>query len=162
MALLLSSGFSAVTPGRAPVKLVVPTILSVDNAATTKLLVRLKSVANAKSYEVRATNGPTTPTVSAISTLSRRIMVENLIPGTTYNLTARAIGGSEGFSEWSDPVSHMATGSVSGVMPAVLCLADIIFLPFTRLAGACRKFIHGNARQSSSTSCGESDTLTAI
>jgi hypothetical protein len=35
--------------------------------------------------------------------------VENLVPGTTYNISARAIGGSDGFSEWSDPVSHMAT-----------------------------------------------------
>ena len=29
-------------------------------------------------------------------------------PGTTYTISARAIGGSEGFSEWSDPMSHMA------------------------------------------------------
>ncbi len=108
MALLLSSGFSAVTPGRTQVKLAVPTILSVDNEGTTKFNVRLQSVSNARSYEVRAINGATTPAASVIATQARRIILGNLTPGTTYTLQARAIGGSEGSSEWSDPVSHMA------------------------------------------------------
>ena len=63
---------------------------------------------SAHSYEVRAINGAPTPAASAISTQARRIVVGNITPGTTYNLSARAIGGSEGFSEWCDPVSHMA------------------------------------------------------
>jgi hypothetical protein len=33
----------------------------------------------------------------------------NLTPGTNYNIQARAVGGSTGYSDWSDPVSHMAT-----------------------------------------------------
>ena len=108
-ALLLSSGFSAVKPGRGqPTKLDSPAILGVENEGTTKLMVRLQSVANARSYEVRATNGAATPAASVISTQARRVIVGNLTPGTTYTLQARAIGGSEGYSEWSDPVSHMA------------------------------------------------------
>jgi hypothetical protein len=43
-----------------------------------------------------------------VSTQARRIILGNLTPGTTYNVQARAIGGSEGYSEWSDPMSHMA------------------------------------------------------
>ena len=111
MALLLSSGFSAVTPGRAPAKLAVPTILSVDNEGTTKLNVRLHPVANARAYQVRASlgnNGTTTWLPTVDSTQTRRIIVGNLVPGTTYSFQARAIGGSDGYSEWSDPVSHMA------------------------------------------------------
>ena len=109
MALLLASGFSAARTGRSqPTKLGSPLILGVENEGTTKLTVRLQAVARAKSYEVRAINGATTPAASVISTQARRIVVGNLTPGTTYTLQARAIGGSEGYSEWSDPVSHMA------------------------------------------------------
>ncbi len=37
-----------------------------------------------------------------------RMVIPDLIPGTTYTLQARAIGGSTGYSDWSDPVSHMS------------------------------------------------------
>lgn len=108
-ALLLSSGFSAASSGRtSQTKLNVPLVLAVENEGTTKLTVRLQSIANARSYEVRAVNGATVPAATAIATQARRIVLENLTPGTTYNISARAIGGSEGYSEWSDPVSHMA------------------------------------------------------
>ena len=109
MAVLLASGFSANTSNRRPpTKLDRPLIVDIENEGTAKLGVRLQPVQYAKSYEVRATNGATTPAASVISTQARHIVVENLTPGTTYTLSARAIGGSDGFSEWSDPVSHMA------------------------------------------------------
>lgn len=110
LALLLASGFTAVNSNRsAQTKLEVPLILGVENEGTTKLAVRLQSVSNANAYEVRAINGATAPAASMISTQARRVVLGNLTPGTTYNISARAIGGSDGFSEWSDPVSHMAT-----------------------------------------------------
>jgi hypothetical protein len=109
MALLLASGFSTISRNRSQAKLDVPLILSVGIEGTTKLNVRLRPVVNAKSYELRAFNGSATPVASLFSTQARRIVVENLTPGTTYNLQVRAIGGSEGYSEWSDPVSRMAT-----------------------------------------------------
>ena len=109
MAVLLLSGFSAYTSNRKPqAKLDCPLILGIENEGTAKLGVRLQPVPYAKSYEVRAINGATTPASSAISTHARHIVVENLVPGTTYTISARAIGGSEGYSEWSDPMSHMA------------------------------------------------------
>jgi hypothetical protein len=46
--------------------------------------------------------------VVGIFTQSRRILLESLTPGTTYTVQARAIGGSTGSSDWSDPVSHMS------------------------------------------------------
>jgi hypothetical protein len=42
-------------------------------------------------------------------TYTRNLVVENLIPGTPYNIRARTVGGTTGYSNWSDPVSHMAT-----------------------------------------------------
>ncbi len=106
--LLRTSGFSPINLSRAQTKLDVPLIVSVANEGTAKLSLRLKRVANAKSYEVRANNGAAVPAASLISTQARRVIVGNLTPGTIYHLQVRAIGGSEGYSEWSDPVSHMA------------------------------------------------------
>ena len=40
---------------------------------------------------------------------SRRIRLTNFTPGTVYTIQVRAIGGFTGYSDWSDPVSHMAT-----------------------------------------------------
>ena len=34
--------------------------------------------------------------------------VNGLTPGTNYTFQVRAIGGSTGYSDWSDPVSHMS------------------------------------------------------
>ena len=39
---------------------------------------------------------------------SRRIVFEGLTPGTIYTVQVRALGGSTGQSDWSDPSSHMA------------------------------------------------------
>ena len=111
MALMLTSGFSVSSTNRAQTKLDIPIILSVENVGTTKLALALQSVNNARAYQVRGTtgnNGTTTTLPTIDSTQSRHIVVENLVPGTTYTFQARAVGGSEGHSEWSDPVSHMA------------------------------------------------------
>jgi hypothetical protein len=78
---------------------------------TTQLTVRLQPVANAHAYQVRVSANGTgnswLPTVD--STQSRRVMLPNLTPGTTYTVQARAVGGSTGYSDWSDSVLHMAT-----------------------------------------------------
>ena len=42
-----------------------------------------------------------------ISTKSRSIVMSGLTPGQVYSVQVRAIGGSTGYSDWSDPSSHM-------------------------------------------------------
>ncbi|MGH7993083.1 MAG: fibronectin type III domain-containing protein [Limisphaerales bacterium] len=108
MALLLASGFPAASRSRARTKLSKPVILAVENDGTAKLAVRMPPVANARSYEVRAMNGEPVPAATVISTQARRVVLKNLTPGTLYDIQARAIGGSEGYSEWCDPTTHMA------------------------------------------------------
>ena len=41
-------------------------------------------------------------------TNSRSMPLNGLTPGTNYTVQVRAIGGSTGYSDWSDPVSHMS------------------------------------------------------
>ena len=41
-------------------------------------------------------------------TQARRMVLTGLNPGQSYTVQIRAVGGSTGYSDWSDPVSHMA------------------------------------------------------
>ena len=108
--MLLSSGYYAASTNRAPSPLDQPGIVELRNLAATQLLLRVTPITNAKSYQVQTnTNGNGTWTDAGIYTQARRIVLGNLTPGTTYSVRARAIGGSTGTSDWSAPVSLMAT-----------------------------------------------------
>jgi hypothetical protein len=77
-----------------------------SNAGTTKFLLRLMPVANARSYHVQlSTDDGKTWQEGLISTQARRITLTGLTPGTTY----RAIGGSTGCSDWTESGPLMAT-----------------------------------------------------
>ncbi len=107
---LLSSGYYANSTNHAQSPLDQPVIVDIENLETTQLLVRLTPVVNARSYQVQTnTNGNGTWTDAGIYTQARRIVLGSLTPGTTYNVRARAIGGSTGSSAWSVPASLMAT-----------------------------------------------------
>ena len=75
--------------------------------ASTQLVVRLTPLTNARAYEVRLSpNGNGNSWVDAGTfTQARRIVLKNLTPGTTYTVQGRGVGGSTGYSDWSDPVS---------------------------------------------------------
>ncbi len=107
---LLSSGFDATSTNTSQSPLDKPVILRIENEISTQLLVRLSPITNARCYEMRTSvngNGGWHP--AGVFTQARRVELTALIPGTTYNVSARAVGGSTGYSDWSDPVSHMAT-----------------------------------------------------
>lgn len=105
---LLSSGFSSINLNRAQVQLAAPLIMKIENAMSTQLAVRLTPVPTARAYEVQYKNGTGGWLSGGGGTQARRFVVPNLTPGSLYTLQARAIGGSTGYSDWSDPVSHMA------------------------------------------------------
>jgi hypothetical protein len=110
LATLLSSGFlasAAATNAQSP--LGQTAIMAVANNGTTRLQLKLQPVLNAKSYEIQVSTDGTTWIHAITTTQSRTVMLENLVPGTSYQIRARAVGGSTGFGNWSDPVTHMAT-----------------------------------------------------
>jgi hypothetical protein len=105
---LRSSGFSEVSTNRSSSPLDTPSITAIDNGATKELIIRAMAVANAVSYEIRycVANGPWTD--AGTFRQARRNVIDGLTPGTVYTFQIRAVGGSDGYSGWSDPVSHMS------------------------------------------------------
>lgn len=108
----LSSGFEAVSNNRAQNPLEPPTIKDIRNGNSGQLIVSVIPVKNAKMYEGRCALPPAGamqgPWISAgLFSNSRAMPIYGLTPGQNYVFRFRAIGGSTGSSDWSDPVGHM-------------------------------------------------------
>lgn len=108
LATLLSSGFQAASTNTAQTPLATPNIVEILNEMSTQLTVRGKPVANAHAYEAQVKNGTGGFLPAGTFTAVRRMVLTGLTPGQTYTVQIRAVGGSTGYSDWSDPVSHMA------------------------------------------------------
>lgn len=108
---LLSSGYFATSSSRTSSPLDKPGIMTIENEVSTQLLVRLTPILNARSYQLQvsspASNGAWQD--GGVHMQARRIMINGLTPGVVYTVRARAIGGSTGQSDWSDPQSHICT-----------------------------------------------------
>ncbi len=106
-ALLLSSGFQMQSTNRASVQLDKPEGLAIKNGSSGQLVGSVTPVKNTNMYEGHAKlDGDWLPSI--FSGDSRHIIFEGLTPGKTYTIEVRALGGSTGQSDWSDPSSHMA------------------------------------------------------
>jgi hypothetical protein len=107
--IIMLAGFQVATAGYHPQSaLGKPVINKILNEASTQLVLRLQPMANAHAFEVQISTTPNAWQPAGMFTQARRIVVTGLTPGVTYTLRVRAIGGSTGYSDWSDPVSHMA------------------------------------------------------
>jgi hypothetical protein len=112
VAVLLTSGFQAGQYTRNRVPLINPSILDIDADNRGVLVLKITPIARAKCYEVQmaiigAENAPGPWQAGGMFTAARSLKVSNLIPGTAYVFQVRAIGGSTGYSDWSNPVSRM-------------------------------------------------------
>lgn len=110
---LLASGFEAVSTNNTSVPLPPPTIKDILNGMSCQLILRVERIVNAKAYEVRyaligAGGAPGPWQTGGLFTSSRSMPVGGLTPGGMYQFQVRAVGGSTGYSDWSDPVSHMS------------------------------------------------------
>jgi hypothetical protein len=107
---LLATGYLPVSTNRASVPLDDTSIVSLMNNGTTQVLLRLQPVTNARNYQVQTSaDGGKTWIEFCLSSQARRNVITNLVPGTTYAVRARAIGGSTGASNWTAPMSIMST-----------------------------------------------------
>lgn len=105
---LLSSGFTNASPNRAQSPLLTPAILKILNERSGQLTLRVKSVPNARNYQVQIRTGEGEWQDAVIHSKARRIEVPNLMPGTVYQFRVRALGGSTGTSDWSQVTSRMS------------------------------------------------------
>ena len=107
MATLLSSGFQAMSTNRAQTALDQPTGLVIENGTTGQLIASVGPVKNTSLYEGRV-KGPTGDWLPSVFTGdSQHVEFNGLTPGANYTIQARALGGSTGQSDWSDPSTHM-------------------------------------------------------
>jgi hypothetical protein len=112
-AVLLSSGFQAASTNRTRSPLGNPSITNVDCTNSTELTLKVTPIARAKCYEVRVAavnpgSGPGPWQNVGLFSSSKAITIRALIPGTTYAFQVRAVGGSTGYSDWSNSVSRMS------------------------------------------------------
>lgn len=108
---ILAAGFQVANIGHHPQSpLAKAVILQIKNEVSGQLLIRLQPEHNAIAYEGQmSTDGGKTWLPAGTYPQARRIVVEGLTPGTSYTFHFRALGGSTGSGDWSDPVTHMAT-----------------------------------------------------
>lgn len=106
---VLSSGFDVVIPKHTQTPLSRPVLTSLDNSMTTQLQLSMQAVTNAKAYQVQFQNGTGTWQELGIFPNTRGIVLKSLTPGSIYSVRVRAIGGSTQYSDWSEPISIMAT-----------------------------------------------------
>jgi hypothetical protein len=108
---LLATGFLPASNNRSQSPLDDTAIVSLLNNGTTKALLTLLRVRNAKTYQVQtSTDGGKTWVEACIPpTRASRIVLMNLVPGRTYAVRARAIGGSTGASDWCSFQTIMST-----------------------------------------------------
>jgi hypothetical protein len=109
--IIAMSGFKVVQRGPSPRQPLLKTVIqAIINEVSGQLLVRLNPQDNAYGYEgkMSADGGKTWQPIGTFSQ-ARRVVVPNVTPGQTYTFIFRALGGSTGTGDWSDPVSHMAT-----------------------------------------------------
>ncbi len=108
LVLLLGSGFEAQGTKGASVPLERPESVTITNGGAGQLLVKVSPVKNRNMYEGRAKLDGSDWLPSVFASDSKRIAFEGLIPGQTYTIQVRALGGSTGQSDWSDASSHMS------------------------------------------------------
>ena len=106
LAMLLSSGFEAVSTNRASVELPQATVLDVMHVGEGKLKIRPAPIKNVRMWEVRHSVTPGVWVSAGTFNSTRDMLLTGLTPGAVYTIQVRALGGLTGAGEWSNPVSQ--------------------------------------------------------
>lgn len=105
---LLSSGYTAASRNSTQMPLVKPWVRKILNEGSGQLTLRITPIANARNYQVQVQIGDGSWLEAGVFSQARRMVVTSLTPGTVYNIRVRALGGSTGYSEWSNVTSRMS------------------------------------------------------
>lgn len=114
MAIFKSSGLEPASSTKAPTQAVSEKIRKISHGANSgQIVVQLKAVPKAVSYELRyaqAGSGgtPGAWTTVPVASVKAPVTVSGLTPGTIYAFQARALGKS-GYSDYSDSATLMCT-----------------------------------------------------
>ncbi len=110
LAVLLSSGFREMSTDRASVPLPAISGVRLTNGSAGRLVGRVDPIVNANTYEGRIAPAATPAAflASVFSSDSQHINFDNCTPGDLYTAQFRALSGSEGMNDWSDPTTHRA------------------------------------------------------
>ena len=112
MNVFVSSGFVPATTVRTPPQPVsAPLLIAVDQGSPGQLVVTIKPVARARSYELRyaavaAAGAAVNWNTIVVASTKPPTPINNLTPGGTYTFQVRAFG-KLGFSNWSASVERM-------------------------------------------------------
>ena len=109
LTILLSSGYEPVSTNRAQVVLPPPEVIAATYGQTGEIKLRVAGDPNRKAIQgrVKTLGGEFGPVISFKN--SRSILFKGLIAGTTYVMQLCGLGGSTGQSDWSAPVTKIAT-----------------------------------------------------
>jgi hypothetical protein len=113
LALLLSTGFEAVSQNRAQYPLAKPVVERMVPGMSGTMLVSLSREKVARGCEIRVAEigpdgAPGEFRTPFFSSSSRNVQVQNLVPGGLFALQGRTMGGSTGSSDWSDVIIQRA------------------------------------------------------
>jgi hypothetical protein len=112
MTTFLTSGFEAASSTRAASQPLPPaSILKINHGNSGELLLLLKSLPGARSYDVRyaplpSGGAPVVWTTATFPNARGSVSIPALIPGTNYAFQVRAYG-KRGYTDWSDSVTRV-------------------------------------------------------
>ncbi len=108
-ATIVSYGFEHTDTVKSSSPLATPSIKSIKTISGGRMKLLVIAILHAHGYEVQVRIGEG-PWVSQTPFQSTRNMIlQNLVPGTNYQIRVRAVGGSLGFSEWSAVFTQVCT-----------------------------------------------------
>ena len=107
--IILASGFDLASQTHSPALVTGSAITAVTNVASTKLGIEVAIDPNAWAYEIQTSTAAGVWGHWETFTDPYDIVLLNLVPGQLYGLRVRVHGVGNQRSEWSEPVSHMAT-----------------------------------------------------
>jgi len=110
LVILRSSGFQEVNTNRARQVLDAPVIVTATNGPQSgQIQMRVKGDPHRRAIQgrIKTLGGEFGPVITFAN--AREILFEGLAAGTTYVMQVCGLGGSTGQSDWSEPVTRVAT-----------------------------------------------------